>query len=311
MQTILGSNGVIGKEIANTLSQFTNRIRLVSRNPKMVRESDEIFPANLLDSESIIKAVNGSEIVFLTAGLTYNIKTWRNEWPVLMRNVINACKQSEAKLVFFDNVYLYGRVKGWMTENTQVNPVSRKGEVRAGLVKMIWDEVEKGNLKALIARSADFYGPNTPLSFVDAMVFQRLRKGKKAQWFMNDKVKHSFTYTPDAGKATALLGNTDSAYNQTWHLPTDKNALTGKEFIEKAAIEFGTDPKYMLLREWMVKVAGLFNGNIKESVEMLYQNDSEYLFDSSKFNNTFSNFKTTTYDEGINETVMAIKDNPN
>jgi len=233
MQTILGANGVIGVELARALPKYTNKIRLVSRNPKKVNESDELFPADLLDAEKTSQAVEGSEIVYLTAGLTYNIKIWQVQWPLIMKNVIDACKKHNAKLVFFDNVYCYGRVNGWMTEDTPVNPLSKKGELRAKIAGMVLDEVKEGNLKALIARAADFYGPNTPLSFVNAMVFDNFKKGKKAQWLISDKFRHSFTYTPDAGKATAILGNTESAYNQVWHLPTDPNSLTGKEFTSE------------------------------------------------------------------------------
>jgi nucleoside-diphosphate-sugar epimerase len=259
-----------------------------------------------LEADQILKAVQGSETAYLTAGLPYNINTWQTQWPVIMQNVIDACKKHNAKLVFFDNVYPYGHVKGWMTENTALNPSSKKGEVRKKIDDMILDEVSRGNLKAIIARAADFYGPNTPLSFVNVMVFDNLKQGKKAEWLINDKVKHSLTYTPDAGKATAILGNTESAYNQVWHLPTDRNALTGKEFIEKVAKEFGLSPRYMVLPRWMLQMVGLFNRIIRESVEMLYQNDSDYLFDSSKFDKAFD-FRATSYDQGIQETVKSLK----
>jgi len=55
------------------------------------------------------------------------------------------------------------------------------------------------------------------------MVFENYAKGKKAQLMISDQYKHSLIYTPDAGQATALLGNTPSAFNQVWHLPTDSN----------------------------------------------------------------------------------------
>ena len=306
MQTILGAGGIIGKELAKSLPKYTDTIRLVSRHPKKINPSDEILSADLLDADQILKAVQGSETVYLTAGLPYNIKTWQNQWPVIMKNVIDACKKHNAKLVFFDNVYPYGHVNGWMTENTLLNPSSKKGKVRKKIDDMILDEVSKGNLKAIIARAADFYGPNTPLSFVNVMVFDNLKQGKKAQWLINDKVKHSLTYTPDAGKATAILGNTESAYNQVWHLPTDRNALTGNEFIEKVAKEFGLSPRYKVLPRWMLQMAGLFNGIIRESVEMLYQYDSDYLFNSNKFDKAFD-FSATSYGRGIRETVKSMK----
>jgi nucleoside-diphosphate-sugar epimerase len=306
MQTILGAGGIIGKELAKSLPKYTDRIRLVSRHPKKVNPSDEIVAADLVVAEQTLKAVQGSEIVYLTAGLPYNIKTWQSQWPVIMQNVIDACKKHGAKLVFFDNVYSYGRVDGWMTENTAMHPSGKKGEVRKKIAGMILDEVGRGNLKAIIARAADFYGPNTPLSFVNVMVFDNIRQRKKAQWLINDKVRHSLTYTPDAGKATAILGNTESAYNQVWHLPTDKNALTGEEFIGKVAKEFGLSPRYMVLSRWMVQMVGLFNGVVRESVEMLYQNDADYLFDSSKFENAFE-FMATSYNQGIRDTVKSMK----
>jgi uncharacterized protein YbjT (DUF2867 family) len=43
MQTILGANGTIGSVLAKELTAFTDKIRLVSRNPKMVNETDELF----------------------------------------------------------------------------------------------------------------------------------------------------------------------------------------------------------------------------------------------------------------------------
>ncbi len=306
MQTILGSSGIIGKELVKALPQYANKIRLVSRTPKKVNEGDELFKANLLNAEETMKAVEGSEVVYLTAGLQYDIKIWRAQWPVVMKNVIEACKQSNSKFVFFDNVYAYGKVNGWMTEDTPLNPVSEKGKVRAELHKMIMNEVEKGNLQAIIARSADFYGPNTPLSFVNIMVFENFKKGKKAQWFIDENKKHSLTYTPDAGKGTAMLGNTDSAFNQVWHLPTNKNVLTGKEFIELVAKAMSVKPDYTIIKKWMVQMLGLFNKVIKENVEMLYQNDSDYLFHSTKFEKTF-NFEPISYEEGIIETVNSMK----
>lgn len=305
MQTILGSTGVIGTELAKSLTQYTDKIRLVSRNPKSVNSTDQLVIADLTNPEQVLNAVEGSDVVYLTAGLQYKLNIWQTQWPIIMKNVISACKTHKAKLVFFDNVYAYGLVKGWMKEDTLVNPVSKKGEVRAQIAQMIMNEVERGSLDAIIARAADFYGPNTPLSFATVTVFQNLKRGKKAQWFIDANKKHSMTYTPDAGKATAILGNTSSAYNQIWHLPTDKNALTGKEFIELTAKAFGVEPRYTVLKKWMIQVVGTFIPVVKESIEMLYQNEHDYLFDSTKFEKAF-NFTPTSYQDGIAETVKSM-----
>jgi len=306
MQTILGANGVIAINLAKSLLNYTANVRLVSRNPKKVNTTDELKPADLLNKDQTFSAIEGSDVVYLTAGLKYNVHTWQEQWPVIMQNVVEACVQHRAKLVFFDNVYCYGRVKRWMTEQTPVNPISKKGEVRAKIADMILNEVKKGTLTALIARAPDFYGPYTPNSVMDMMVFGNFKKGKRAQVILADQYRHSLIYTPDAGAATALLGNTESAFNQIWHLPTDKNALTTKEMIGLAAKAFGVKPDYMILQKWMMRLAGLFIGEVRESIEMLYQYDSDYLFDSSKFDKAFD-FKTTLYAVGINETAISYK----
>ena len=174
MQTILGANGVIARELASSLPKYTNEIRLVSRMPKKVNKTDLVLSADLTIYEQTLKAVENSEVVYLTAGLDYTIKTWQIKWPIIMQNVINACKKHNAKLVFFDNVYMYGKVEGIMTENTPINPCSRKGEVRAKIAGMLLDEVKQGNLTAIIARAADFYGPKTATRFLNALVIDNL-----------------------------------------------------------------------------------------------------------------------------------------
>ena len=306
MQTILGGGGTIGTVLAKELVQFTDQIRIVSRNPKKVNDTDQLSPADLSDTSQVNKAVEGSEVVYLTVGFDYNRKVWREKWPPLMRTVIEACIQHQAKLVFFDNVYLYDRnFIGHMTEETPINPSSEKGAVRAEIAGMITDEIQRGNLTALIGRSADFYGPNNDKSVLVDAVFKNLQKGKPADWFASVDKLHSFTYTPDAAKAIALLGNTPDAYNQVWHLPTDGRRLTGKQWIEMIAAEMNVPAKMRVLPVWMMGILGLFIPILKEFKEMAYQFDRDYHFDSSKFSNRFGDFKITTPEEGIKLTIQG------
>jgi nucleoside-diphosphate-sugar epimerase len=306
MQTILGANGVIAKELAKALPAYTENIRLVSRDPKKVNQTDQLFKADITSAEQTMKAVEGSDVVYLTIGLKYDIKVWKHDWPIIMRNVIDACKRNRSKLIFFDNVYALGKVNGWMTENTPMNPISEKGKVRKILDEMVLESISNGAVQAIIARSADFYGPDAPLSIVNMLLLNKYGQGKGGQLLISDKFKHSYTYTPDAAKALAILGNAPSAFNRIWHLPTDRNVLTGKEFAELAAKLYNAKPKYRNLPKWALGFLGLFNHDIKEILEMTYQYDSDYLFDSSDFEKTFG-FQTTLYSKGLEETAESMK----
>ena len=75
MQTILGSSGIIGKEIARELHRsYTKDIRLVSRNPKPLHPTDKHLRADLLNRDQVMEAVKGSEVVYLAAGIQYSAK---------------------------------------------------------------------------------------------------------------------------------------------------------------------------------------------------------------------------------------------
>jgi nucleoside-diphosphate-sugar epimerase len=221
-----------------------------------------------------------------------------------MRNAIEASKRANARLVFFDNVYMYGKVEGVMTEQTPFRPCSKKGEIRAQIATMLLDEVKTGNLTALIARSADFYGPRASTGIPNVLVFDKLAKGAKASWLVNDSVKHSFTFTPDAARSLVLLADSESAWNQTWHVPTAPDPPTGKQFIELVAKEFGAQPKYRVLTRPMLWMAGWFDTTVRELYEMLYQYEAEYIFDSTKFTKAFR-FQPTFYPEGVRRTAQA------
>jgi nucleoside-diphosphate-sugar epimerase len=306
MITILGAGGAISNEVVDLLAARKLPFRLVGRNPVLKPGASEVVPTDLSDKDQAERAIAGSNVVLLLAGLKYDHRVWAQLWPRIMTNTIEACKRANARLIFFDNVYMYGRVAGTMTEDTPFNPTSKKGEIRARIASTLIDEWRAGSLTGMIARAADFYGPNAKTGIPNAMVFEPLSKKQKGMCLVNDSFTHSYTYTPDAAKALITLAEAESAWNQTWHLPTAPKALTGKEFITLAAKAMGVAPKYRVLHPLMIRIFGWFKPVVGEVYEMLYQNDSPYLFDSSKYAQAFG-FAGTPYSEGIRATAASYQ----
>lgn len=305
MQTLLGAGGAIGTELAKSLAAFTTNIRLVSRNPKKVNDTDTPFFANLLDAAAVHKAVAGSDVVYLVAGLEYKAKVWEAQWPVVMRNTIDACRAHGTKLVFFDNIYMYDPAYlGHLTEETPIRPVSRKGAVRAAIAQMVLDEIKAGTLQAMIVRAADFISLKN--SVLTETVIRNLYKNKKANWMGDPGKRHSFTYAADAARATALLGNTPDAYGQVWHLPTDPTPLTGRQWMEAIASELGTTARYNVTTKGMMSVLGIFIPILREFKEMSYQFENDYYFDSSKFTRRFG-IEATPYRDAIRQVAEAVR----
>lgn len=300
MQTILGSSGQIGGGLAAVLhDEFTRSIRLVSRNPQKVNDSDELVSADLMDSAQARQAVAGSEIVYLTVGLPMNTQRWVEQWPVLMRNAIDACAEHGARLVFFDNSYMYPQTDRPQTEDTLFRPSGEKGRVRASIARDLLGAMEIGRVEGLIARAPEFYGPDRTQSITNSTVIEPLRQGKKAKVFLRDDTERSLIYTPDASRAMAWLGNTPDAYGQTWHLPCDDDRLTYRQFVELAAEMFGVEPRYRILKRWQLKLAGLFSPTIRDAAELLPRYERDNVFVSDKFKSRFPEFRVTTFREGL------------
>ncbi len=305
-QTILGAGGSIGNALTYELLKSKEEIRLVSRSKFSIPGTTSI-KADITSYQETLDGILGSEIVYLCVGLPYNSSIWNEMWPKIMKNVIDACKSTGAKLIFFDNVYMYGKVDGKMTETTPYNPCTRKGEVRAKIATLLEDEMKQGNLYAIIARAADLYGPYiTQNSVPYFMAFEKLLNGKNAQWMVNANLNHSYTFTLDCAKGLNLLSKSKDSFQQIWHLPTYNPAIDGKAFIELIANELGTSPNYSVLKKWMICIAGYFNKTIYESYEMLYQYENDYNFDSTKFNDCF-HFNPTSYTQGVHETIEFFK----
>jgi nucleoside-diphosphate-sugar epimerase len=307
-QTILGAGGSIAIELAKALLDYTSDIRLVSRNPEKVNVTDTLFRADLTKKEDVYKAIEGSNITYVTIGFPYNIKAWKQLWIPFIQNVIASCLEHNSKLVFFDNVYaIGGNNVNQITENSPISPTSKKGEIRAEVDRLILESIDKRNLQAIIARSPDFFGGTANAnSIVINLVYNNLLKRKKAQWFCNSKVVHSMGYVPDLAKGTALLGNTPEAFNQIWNLPTDPQRITGEEWIKLFASTMEMDKKHTVLPNWLVKSLGVFVPIMSELAEMNYQYDRDYYFDSTKFNDYF-NFQPTPNAVAVKQAIEQLK----
>lgn len=304
IHTILGANGIIAQELSRALASTAVQVRQVSRTPRKVNPADELVAADLLDAGATAQAVAGSKVVYLVAGLQYAASVWEAQWPRVMRHAIDACKRHGARLVFFDNVYAYGRVDGWMTEDTPYHPASRKGEVRARIATALLQEMRAGNLQAAIVRAADFYGPGAVNSFPHVTVFERLRAGRAPQWIGDPARVHSFTFTPDAGRALAVLGHSDAAFGHTWHLPTSREELTGAGFVRLACEASDRPYRLQVAPRWLLKAMGLFMPVLRENEEMMYQFECDYRFDSGKVQAAFG-LAATPYREGIGQCLAA------
>lgn len=294
MHTILGANGQIAREVSKELfKNYTQKIRQVSRNPEKVNTSDEIFSANLLNPQQTNDAVKGSEIVYLTVGLPLNTKIWKEQFPIIMHNVVAACERQKAKLAFFDNTYMYPQNAHPITEETPFQPVGEKGKVRAEIAEFLLKAMLEKRIEAVICRAPEFYGKDKTQSFINTFLFNKIKENKKPQVMLNEKTLRTLIWTPDAAKAMILIASQSENYNQTWHLPCDDNRLSFEEMIKLSEKIKKRKIEYEILSRESIE------SNYSELSELLPRYEYDNIFVSDKFKQKFPEFEITSYETGI------------
>lgn len=300
MQTILGSTGQIATELARELRRaYTPDLRLVSRSPRKVNDSDTLAAADLLDAGQTAQAVKGSRIVYFTAGLPPDTALWEAQFPVMLKNAIDATRAAGAKFVYFDNTYMYPQDERVLKEDAPFEPVGRKGRVRAAMASMVLQEMARGDIPVVIGRAPEFYGPGKTQSITNTLIIDPLKAGQVPRVPVRDHTRRTLIWTPDASRALAALGNAPDAFGQTWHLPCDDERPTYRQFVALAAQVFGTAPSYKVLGRWTLTAAGLVSRQVRELRELLPRYAQDNLFDSSKFKRRFGDFEVTPYRAGL------------
>lgn len=302
MQTVLGAGGQIAEGLTRELHRnFSADIRLVSRNPRKVHDSDQLVSADLMDVAATDAAVAGSDVVYLTVGLPMDSGLWEQRFPTMMANTIAACRAHGSRLVFFDNTYMYPRTAAPQTEQTAFQPVGRKAAVRARIATALLEQMREGTIDAVICRAPEFYGPGKTQSLSNTAVFDRIGQGRRPLVPLNAHAKRSLIWTPDASRAMALIGNTPDAYGQTWHLPVDPDRLSYRQMIDIASEVVGRKVPYTTVPRWAFRMGGLFSPALREVEELLPRYRQDNVFDSSKFAARFPGFEITSYRDGIAE----------
>lgn len=305
MKNLVIGYGNIGKLIAAELKNAGEHVS-VGRHTAGESDGYSAVSVDLLDIESVRQAVDGHDVVYVTTGLSYSLKTWRTQWPSIIDSIIAATTEAKAKLVFIDNIYLYGPspLQNPITEEHPRTPISEKGKVRLELVDKL-EMAMKNGLDVLIVRCADFYGPSVTTSSV-TMAIEAAQKGKKAYCMGNSNTRHTYSYVPDIARATVLLARSDDTFNQTWHVPSAP-AITGTELMRLVESQLGAKVKWSTLQSSNMFIPSLFVPILRELKEMMYQFENDYVFDSSKFQKRFPDFAITSYTDGIAATVVAAR----
>jgi nucleoside-diphosphate-sugar epimerase len=300
---VLGATGGAGRAVVHELLDRGRPVRAVSRSGGDFPGVVDVVEADCTDAGAARRACEGAAVVYNCLNVPY--AQWPDLLPTLTENSIAAAAHAEAPLIMTDNLYMYGAADMPMTEETPRRPEGPKGQLRVELEERLMEAHETGRARVSIGRASDFYGPHANSATRD-LVFEAALDGKTAAWLGSLDAPHTMTYLPDFAKGLVTLGTREEALGEIWHLPSNA-PITGRRFIERVYDDAGREPSMTTYGYWSLTFGGLFDSQIWEAREVLYQFQEPFVMGTSKFEDAFGR-DVTPSDTAIPDTLDWHRD---
>jgi nucleoside-diphosphate-sugar epimerase len=250
-------------------------------------------------------AFANADQVVLAVGFDYAAKVWEQAWPLAMRHVLAAAEQSGARVVFVDNLYMYGPQRTPLVEDMNLTSQGRKPKVRAEVTRLWQDAVAAGRVTMAAVRASDFYGPGVLSSHLGDQAIGALAAGRAATLIIPPDQPHDFAYVPDIARAVVtLLDAPDDAFGQSWHVPNAPTCSV-RALVEMAASALEAPAKISTIPPPLLPLLGLVIPFVREMAEMRFQWDRPYQVDAGKFAQRFWS-DATPFEVGIVETAASF-----
>ena len=307
LHVVLGGTGGLGSAVVEELVKKGKRVRSVSRSgSEGVKASNEVevVRGNVADVGQMTKICQGASVIYHCTNALY--PDWVKLLPPMMEGVIVGAETSGAKVVYGDNVYMYGPVTGPLTPDLPDRATGPKGRVRAEIATKLMKAHQSGRIRATIGRASDFFGPRVLNSMMGEVVFQALVEGKPLNLIGKLDVPHTYSFVEDFAQGLVTLGEKEAALGKIWHVPSAET-LTTRQFLELIFAEAQQTPRLQILSPWMLSGLGLFNPMLRELKEMLYEFEQPFIIDHRQYEQAFGSHPTP-HRGAIRKTIAWFRD---
>jgi len=279
-------HGPVGAATVAALVARGQPVRVAQRNrPADLPAQAAFVSCDVTDRASVRAAAAGATQIVLAIGLPYSGPLWRDTWPKIMTNVVETAAETGARVVFIDNLYMYGPQTEPLVETMPLSDYPLKPAARSAATR-IWQAASAaGRVRFAAVRGPDFYGPGAGnRAVLGDTSLGALARGKTALWFNDAEIPHDFVYVPDyARAAVSLLDAPDDAFGQAWHVPCAPTRKP-RELLALAAKSLGVPLRVRNIPFWAMRALSVFTTpELAEFAAMRFQWDRPYRVDASKF----------------------------
>lgn len=298
--------GAVGRALTQRLTDAGREVVVAQRSePRSLPDGARFSAVDMARSEAVRAVCADAETVVCAVGLPYKPHVWMQAWPVFMANMIKAVEASGARLVFADNLYMYGPQTEPLREDMPLRGQGEKPFVRAQITRAWMAAHEAGKIRAVAVRASDFYGPDAPNSMLVHFGIKFILMDEAAVFPTPVHHPHDYTYVPDFARALeSLIDAPDEDYGQAWHVPNAPTQTT-RQLLERAGELAGKPAKVEAMSGWLRAIGPMMSPALRALGEMRFQTHQPYRVDHSKFAARFWD-DPTPFDEGLAAVIEAL-----
>ena len=307
LHVVVGASGGTGSALVRELLRRGRRVRAVNRSGRIeVPPGVEVRAADATDAEQMRQVCRGAGVVYNAVNVPF--LQWREKFPAAVDGVLAGARAADARMVFVDDTWMYGRVDRPMTEDLPHRPVSNKGVLRAWLAERVLAAHTSGQVRTVIGRAPELYGPAVE-SVLGRNVFGPAVGRGPAVWVGELDQPLGPMFIDDFASGLADLGEHEAALGRAWHIPTPP-PTTARAFLESLSAHAGRPLKVLRLGATAARALGLAWPVLREGAEVLYQFRQPHVVDATAFRAVIGTGQVTSYTAGIAATVDWYRNTP-
>ena len=304
---VIGASGGTGSALLRELTDRGRHVRAVNRSGRMVApEGVEVMGGDATNAERMIEVCRGAAVVYNAVNVPFT--QWRSSFPAAIDGVLAGARAAEARMVFVDDTWMYGRVSGPMTEALPYRPVSNKGVLRAWLAERVLAAHHSGQVRTVIGRAPELYGPAVESVLGRNLFGPALGRGI-AVWVGALDLPLGPMHIDDFAHGLVELGEQEAALGRAWHLPTPP-PITARRFLQLLSASACRPVRSVRLSQLTARALGMAWPVAREGAEMLYQFHQPHSVDASDYRVTFGPGQVTPYEQGIERTLEWYRSTP-
>jgi nucleoside-diphosphate-sugar epimerase len=298
---IVGATGPTGIHLAAELLKTTAAIRVIARDmDKLARlfpaTAVEKRPADILDADATLRAVDGCDLVFDCIGLPGD---QIHLHPVTAQNIAGALRHTKARCVQVSSYWAY---------YPQVRVEMDESHPRSGGPAWVRYRREAEDILceagAAILHLPDFYGPEVHVSTLQNAL-NEAASGKTVNWLGKADVQREYVYVPDAMRIAAAIGARAEAFGAHWCLP-GVGPISGRQLADIAAHHLARPVKLRSAGLTTLRIVGLFNRDLRGLLQVAPDYMKPVRYDTHKLRGLLGPSQLTSYDAAIGQTLAWI-----